>query len=80
MTREEIADEIVSANRGMHSRELADAVRALPVLATCGECGWHREERLGHFCTHATADETQESLRVSRDDVPPSWCPLRGKR
>lgn len=81
MTREEIADEVAFASRGMHSRELADAVRALPVIATCGECG-----RLDHylgtgpsFCAHpqASGDERGQGY-VAADDAPPSWCPMRG--
>lgn len=75
MTREEIADEIVSANRGMHSRELADAVRALPVIATCGECGWcHATEVCMHQRAHAEREIDGSAM------PPPSWCPLRGKR
>lgn len=74
MTREEIADEIVSANRGMHSRELADAVHALPVIATCGECGWcEGEVTRGPWC-----ERDPHSRAVDRYDAPPSWCPLRG--
>lgn len=92
MTREEIADEIVSANRGMHSRELADAVHALPVIATCGECascdvgpgrpsgprGWSPGERrrLTDYCNA----EGWHKRTTDADAAPPSWCPLRGKR
>lgn len=55
---------------------LADAVRALPVIATCGECGWCVEElHVGSWC-----DRDAKQRDVSAGDAPPSWCPLRGKR
>lgn len=79
MTREEIADlvEVESC-----STRLADAVRSLPVIATCGECGWrHRVAVRGgtvHECEHPRL--TIDEARVRPDNAPESWCPLRGKR
>lgn len=75
MTREEIADEVAFANRGMHSAELADAVRALPVIVTCGECRWCS----GSMPLRVTWCRRDEERRdVDSGDAPPSWCPMRG--
>lgn len=71
MTREEIAEALASRFEG----RLADAVRALPVIATCGDCGWcHKGRR--DACMH---DRAHVELEIeSRLAEPPSWCPLRG--
>lgn len=85
MTRDEIADRIDAAlgpDAGGHPT-LADAVRALPVIATCGECG-HLDHYLGtgpSFCAHTrAAGDERDQTYVAADDAPPSWCPWRGKR
>lgn len=50
-----------------------DALRRLPVIATCGECRWcHPSE----VCTHERAHIEQEI--DGSDRTPPEWCPLRG--
>lgn len=78
MTREEIADEVAYASRGMYSTELADAVRALPVIATCGQCARYDvlpATDLRGIQGWCGARRQQVDARGS---VPP-WCPLRGK-
>lgn len=80
MTREEIADEV---DTFAFRDGLGDAVRALPVIATCGEC-----KCLAHylgtgpsFCRHPRACGNERGLTyIAADDAPPSWCPLRGQR
>jgi hypothetical protein len=56
------------------------ALRALPILRTCGECGWcgtrMDDERV---CRHsgATHGNSGEFPPVSPDAAPPDFCPLR---
>ena len=54
-------------------------LRSLPVIATCGECGWcHREPVRGgwtHICENPNAPE--QDLVVESTSAPPDWCPLR---
>ena len=57
-------------------------LRALPVLATCGECGWATDDPdsptdpgSGEWCGR---DERKRQIRT--DAAPPSWCQYRGKR
>ena len=61
--------------------DTADAVRALPVIATCGECG-HLAHYLGtgpSFCGNPHARGNERGLTyIAADDAPPGWCPLRG--
>ena len=78
MTREEIASALDHAPHGIALAPFARAVRALPVIATCGECGWHRDYLGGRDCAHK--DGRGVIGAVSWDPPPPSWCPLRGKR
>lgn len=86
MTREEIADALdvaaYTVQEPVGLARLADAVRALPVLATCGECGWATDDPespsdpgSGEWCGR---DAKRRQIRT--DAAPPSWCPLRGKR
>ncbi len=56
---------------------------ALPVLSTCGECGFrHRVAVRGgtrHECEHPK--QTVEEAYVSVDAPPPPWCPIsKGSR
>jgi hypothetical protein len=68
MTRDDLADGDACTN-------IAGAVRALSVIATCGECGWCEAERSsGIWC-----ERDPRSRAVERDAEPPEWCPLRGK-
>lgn len=60
-----------------------DRLRALPVIATCGECGWARDG--GHsydgplvVCGKITHDSLGWRQTISVADEPPTWCPLRG--
>lgn len=84
MTREEIAEAVMRVG-GSHAEceRIAAAVRALPVIATCGECG-HLDHYLGtgpSFCAHTrAAGDERDQTYVAADDAPPSWCPWRGKR
>ncbi len=71
MTREEIAEQM----EALGLRRIADAVRALPVIATCGECRWCHETEA---CMHPRAHAEHEIDGCAM--LPPSWCPLRGKR
>lgn len=49
----------------------------LPVIQTCGECGYcyrtHDPGHVGDICAHPSAD-AQEWMASSE---PPPWCPLR---
>lgn len=97
MTREEIAERLATLGYASvidtgEVRRLADAVRALPVVATCRQCascdigpgrpsgprGWGPGERrrLTDYCN---ADGWHKRT-TDADAAPPSWCPLRGKR
>lgn len=94
MTREEIAERLRANATGDLHRALADAVRALPVIATCGECrratmlGQQRDAQgmPGYACTHDLLLGTPVEGRMVTASAlnsaiaPPSWCPLRGKR
>lgn len=77
MTREEIADALdvaaYTVQEPVGLARIADAVRALPVIATCGECGWY----LPPTCGAVDGPARYVSDPAS---APPSWCPLRGKR
>lgn len=82
MTREEIAeriDALISPLKGAPS-DIADAVRALPVLATCGPCRHlvSNPARVGLYCDREKRALSSDAER--RPVAPPSWCPLRGKR
>jgi hypothetical protein len=56
-----------------------DRLRALPVIATCGECG---HVGFGDYCCHPTFDglEKHQRQELSHDAAPPSWCPMRGQQ
>lgn len=95
MTREEIAERLATLGYASvidtgEVQRIAAAVRALPVLATCGECRHlvanparaglfvANPARAGLYCNRekrALASDAE-----CRPVAPPSWCPLRGKR
>lgn len=58
-----------------------DRLRALPVIATCGECG-HTPSRYARprVCQHPALFDREDPvpLTVEHADVPPAGCPLRG--
>ena len=66
------------------ARAEIDALRRLPVIATCGDCthpGFRMERTVDdqEVCTHADAPRPGNELFA--DDAsgpPPAWCPLRG--
>lgn len=88
MTRDELADVLRGGDfRGLGTdfgdacERLADAVRALPVIATCGECFWLAIDMTprGGLCVHESLDG--HDMAIGRvDAAPPARCPLRGKR
>lgn len=51
-----------------------DRLRALPVVTTCGACGWWETDAT---CNHPSAPEQDEPC-VYPNTTPPAWCPLRG--
>lgn len=55
-----------------------DRLRALPVIATCGECGWHVDSLGARDCGYPGMCGAVGS--VESDPAPPAWCPLRGAR
>lgn len=76
--------------RGAMAMALAeiDRLRALPVLATCGACGWCGPTSGGWSCDHpASIAAVQRTIpgcpqggHVEHDAPPPADCPLRGAR
>lgn len=58
-----------------------DRLRRLPVVATCGECVWHRVTRVFadrvDYCGNPSAHNGDVG---GADTEPPEWCPLRGGR
>lgn len=59
----------------------ADAVRALPVIPTCGDCGWQtsalsRTKAVIRVCIKSKIKAREIDLSAA----PPSWCELRGRR
>jgi hypothetical protein len=57
-----------------------DALRRLPVIATCEACP-HGNAAEGRqlYCFHPSASrETDGNPRMVKRAVPPSWCPWRG--
>lgn len=84
MTPERFAEIVASIERGDTWDRTAVALvrevqrlRALPVLATCGECRWCHESA-GGTCMHDRAHIEHEIDGADRP--PPTWCPLRGAR
>jgi hypothetical protein len=57
----------------------ADAVRALPVIPTCGDCGWQASalSRTGAVIRVCIKSKARE---IDLSAAPPSWCELRDKR
>lgn len=58
---------------------------ALPVIATCGACGWCRVSddpgNVNDRCAHPSAEQSgqwPEPDATIATCSPPSWCPLRG--
>lgn len=47
-----------------------DRLRALPVIATCGECGFYEAPICEHILGLRSVDD--------ENAIPPEWCPLRG--
>lgn len=58
------------------------AAQPLPVLRTCGECGWVRGSTTHDgptlFCGQSVPERPLH--RGPEPEPPPSWCPLRGAR
>lgn len=57
----------------------ADAVLRLPVISTCGDCGWQtsalsKKRAVIHVCRKNKARE------IDMSTAPPTWCELRGAR
>lgn len=70
----------VAAQRATNERLTAeiDALRALPVIATCEQCTSGEASSSGHM---VCADDPRDVQReIERPFTPPSWCPLRGAR
>lgn len=64
--------------------EERDALRALPVIATCGQCGWARDA--GRItltnapavqCSMVTQNSAGWRVAMPHDTEPPKWCPMR---
>jgi hypothetical protein len=53
-------------------------LRGLPVIATCGDCGWNAADLVTDHCVHDDRDTESDAVDVR--EAPPSWCPLRGAR
>lgn len=49
-------------------------LRALPVIATCGDCRWLSLVGRDCVCTHLG-----RAAMTKQDETPPTWCPKRGK-
>ena len=63
------------ADEEARQREI-DALRCLPVITMCGDCGHLGGGYPDATCTHidAGADEPP----TVEHEAPPEWCPLRG--
>jgi hypothetical protein len=57
-----------------------DRLRALPVLATCGACGWHVDFDGARECVYPRTRMVVGAVESVASDPPPAWCPLRGAR
>ncbi len=64
--------------------EERDRLRALPVIATCGSCGWARDA--GRItltnapavqCSMVTQNSAGWRKPQPHDCKPPKWCPMR---
>ena len=64
------------------AREEIDRLRRLPVIATCGECGYESltSDADGYEASVCTKSWPRQWLLVRADKEPPEWCPLRGAR
>lgn len=89
MTREEIASALETLGYGASSVpevmaliRASDAVRRLPVIATCGACVHESlsADAAGHECSVCTRSGPHQWGLVRADKAPPEWCPLRGAR
>lgn len=89
MTRTEIANALESLGYGaasvpdaMSLIRISDAVRRLPVIATCGECGYESltSDADGYEASVCTKSGPRQWSLVRADKEPPTWCPLRGAR
>ena len=61
-----------------------DALRALPVIATCGSCGWARDagritltNAPAVLCGLVTHNSAGWRKPQPHDCKPPKWCPMR---
>lgn len=59
--------------------EERDALRTLPVIATCGSCGWARAPFNGPhvICSMVTHNSAGWRVAMPHDTEPPTWCPMR---
>jgi hypothetical protein len=55
-----------------------DALRRLPVIATCGDCRHVDDDDEATVCALVDGDPCGEV--IDEADAPPEWCPLRGSR
>lgn len=64
------------------AREEIDRLRRLPVIATCGECGYESltSDADGYEASVCTKSGPRQWSLVRADKEPPTWCPLRGAR
>jgi hypothetical protein len=54
-------------------------LRSLPLIPSCGACGWPRPCAAGAWrCGHPSA--VLDGNAIDPDEVPPVACPLRGAR
>lgn len=56
-------------------------LRTLPVIATCGSCGWARETAPFNgprvICSMVTHNSNGWRVAMPHDCEPPKWCPMR---
>lgn len=59
-----------------------ERLRALPVIATCGACGYESPsaDAAGDVCNVCTHSGPNQWQPVRVDKAPPTWCQLRGAR
>lgn len=80
--RKQLADAPGSFGNPAVVRDLLDEIdrlRALPVIPTCGDCGWQtsalsKKRAVIHVCRKS------KSREIDLSTAPPTWCELRGAR
>ena len=87
MTAEEEADnraacDLLGTGRERMAYAEIDALRRLPVIATCGDCAHlgadeHCDDE-GRWLYCSGGDIARMLPNDARGSVPPAWCPLRG--